>query len=120
MEQVRNFFEKCRVSLAMVYRTMFPLNPQPETLLVLLSKFKNPAEVWLLVRNQLITGAETAFGFVQARYPTLDLLPIANANVPNMAQFQHLVEGPAEAVIKSLERSTEAALLARAERDVDG
>ena len=104
----------------MVYRTMFPLNPQPETLHALLSKFKSPAEVRLLMRNQMLPGAETAFGFVQARYPTLDLLPIANANVANMAQFHHLVEGPAEAVINSLERSTESALLARAERDVDG
>ena len=119
MELVRNFFEKCRVSLAMVYRTMFPLNPQPATLPALLSKFKNLAKVRLLVRNQLITGAETAFGFVQARYPTLDLLPIASANVANMAQFHHLVEGSAEAVIRNLERSAEAALLARAGQDVD-
>ena len=57
VEQVRVFFEKCHVSLATVYRTMFPLNPQPETLLALMAKFKTPAEVRLLVRNQLIAGA---------------------------------------------------------------
>ena len=84
VEQVRAFFDKCRESLAMVYRTMFPLNPQPETLLALMSKFRNPAEVRLLVRNQLLAGAETAFGFVQARYPTLNLSLIANANPTNM------------------------------------
>ena len=49
VEQVHGFFEKCRASLAMVYRTMFPLNPQPETLPALLSKFKSPAKVRLLV-----------------------------------------------------------------------
>ena len=114
VEQVRTFFDKCRESLAMVYRTMFPLNPQPETLPVLLSKFKNPAEVRLLVRNQLVAGAETAFGFVQARYPTLNLSLIANANPANMGQYYPVVRGPAATVIDKLERSTEAALQNRA------
>ena len=54
--QVSAFFDKCRASLAMVYMTMFPLNPQPESLPALLSKFKNPAKVRLLVRNQLLVG----------------------------------------------------------------
>ena len=104
----------------MVYGAMFPLNPQPETLPAFLPKFKSPNEVWLLVQNQLVAGAETAFSFVQARYPSLNLVPIASANVPNMAQYYHLVEGPAEIVIKSLERSTEEALLAQAGQGVDG
>ena len=51
VEQVCVFFEKCRASLAMVYKMMFPLNPQPEMLLALMANFKNPAEVRLLVRN---------------------------------------------------------------------
>ena len=36
VQQVRLFFERCRACLAMVYSTMFPLNPQPETLLALM------------------------------------------------------------------------------------
>ena len=118
VEQVRAFFEKCRTSLAMVYETMFPLNPQPETLFALMTKFRTPAEVRLLVRNQLIAGAETAFGFVQFRYPTLDLLLIANANPEDLAQYYPLVREPALIVINKLERSTEAALQARAEQEI--
>ena len=45
VDQVQVFFEKCRDSLAMVYQTMFPLNPQPESLLALMAKFKNHVEV---------------------------------------------------------------------------
>ena len=110
VEQIRLFFEKCRTCLAMVYSTMFPLNPQPETLLALMAKFKNPSEVRLLVRSQLIAGAETAFGFVQSRYPTLDLLLIANANPENLAQYYPLVREPALIIVDKLERSTTAAL----------
>ena len=98
----------------MVYRTMFPLNPQPATLPALLSKFKSPAEVWLLVRNQLLAGAETAFGFMQSRYPTLNLLLIANENPENLAQYYPLVREPALIIIDKLERSTEVALQVRA------
>ena len=116
VEQVRSFFERCHASLAMVYGTMLPLNPQPETLLALMAKFRTPAEVRLLVRNQLIAEAETAFGFVQAWYPTLNLLLIANESPENLAQYYPLVREPALIVIDKLERSTEAALQARAEQ----
>ena len=104
----------------MVYQTMFPLNPQPETLLALMMKFKTPADVRLLVRNQLVAGAETAFSFVQARYPTLDLSLIANANPMNLAPYYPLVRGPASTIIDKLERSTEAALLAQAGQGAEG
>ena len=101
----------------MVYSTMFLLNPQPETLLALMAKFKNPAEVRLLVRSQLIAGAETAFGFVQARYPTLNLLLIANENLDNLAQYYPLVREPALIVVDKLERSTKTTLSAQAEQE---
>ena len=120
VEQVHTFFEKCRSSLIMVYKTMFPLNPQPETLLALMSKFRNPAEVRVLVHNQIVAGAETAFGFVQARYPTLDLSLIANANPTNLAQYYPLVRGPALIVIDKLENSTDAALLAQTGQESKG
>ena len=120
VEQVRAFFKKCRSSLAMVYQTMFPLNPQPETLLALMAKFRTPADVRLLVRNQLVAGAETAFGFVQARYPTLDLSLIANVNPMNLVQYYPLVRGPALIIIDKLESSTDAELLAQAGQEAEG
>ena len=51
VEQVHGFFERCRASLAMVWGTLFPLNPLPPTLLALMAKFKDAAEVRTLVRN---------------------------------------------------------------------
>ena len=57
VEQVHAYFRTCRDNLSMVYRTMFPLNPQPNSLPQLMEKCKNPAEVRKLVQNQLIAGA---------------------------------------------------------------
>src|SRR3954451_23918554 len=57
VEQVKGYFAACKRSLAMINKTMFPLNPQPKTLTALLMKFKNPAEVRRLVRLQLVAGA---------------------------------------------------------------
>ena len=92
---------------------MFPLNSQPESLLVLMAKFKNPAEVRRLVRNQLTAGAEVAFGSVQAYYLTLDLRLIAAANPTNLMQYYPLVKGPSWTGVDKLEVNTEAELLAR-------
>ena len=51
VDQIRDFFVACQRSLAMVNKAMFPLNSQPKTLIALMSKFKNPAEVKRLVRQ---------------------------------------------------------------------
>jgi hypothetical protein len=80
VEQVHGFFDKCRASLAMVWGTMFPLDPAPPTLLPMMVKFRNAVNVRTLVQNQLLAGAEVAFAFVQARYPLLDLELIAKAD----------------------------------------
>ena len=116
VEQVRKFFEKCRESLAMVNQTMFPLNPQPGSLLALMAKFRNPAEVRRLVRNQLIAGAEVALACVQAVHPTLNMGLVATANPTNLTHYYPLIEGPAAAIVDKLEKSTEAELLVRAEQ----
>ena len=91
VEQVHAFFRKCRDNLAMVYQTMLPLNPQPRSLPELMERFKTPAEVRQLVRNQLIAGAEVAFAFVQSSYPTLDLNIIASKDV-RLRHYCPLVE----------------------------
>ena len=51
VEQVHAFFDRCRAVLTMVNQAMFPLNPQPPTLLALLNKFRDAAEIRVLVRN---------------------------------------------------------------------
>jgi hypothetical protein len=73
VEQVHGFFDKCHANLAMVWKTMFPLDPAPSTLLALMTRFKNPIRVQDLIRKELLAGAELAFPFVLARYPTIDL-----------------------------------------------
>ena len=73
VEQVHSFFWACRDKLSMVFRTMFPLNPQPNTLSQLFEKFKNLTEVRTLVRSQLVAGAEIALAFVHDADPSLDL-----------------------------------------------
>ena len=121
LEQVHSFFERCKSTLAMICQTMFPLNAQPPTLLALLNKFKDAAEVRILVRNQLVAGAEVAFAMLQARYPTLDLMrvadgpPLGEDGMPvSLAPYYPLARAPAEVVINKLEASTAATLAAQA------
>src|SRR3954454_5597531 len=115
VEQVHAFFVKCRDHLLMVLQTMFPLNPHPRSLVELMNEFMTPAKVRALVREQLVSGAEVAFAFVQAEYPTLDLNRIASRNV-NLRHWGALVKRPASVVIRKLEAADEAALRAAAEQ----
>src|SRR3954465_14475239 len=113
--QVHVFFEKCRDRLLMILRPMFPLNPAPSSLTELMNHFKTPARVRDLVRQQLGSGAEVAFAFVQAEYPTLGLNRIASRNV-DLRHWGALVKRPVLVVIRKLEAADEAALQAAAEQ----
>src|SRR4051812_47230306 len=53
--QVHAFFRKCRDHLLMVLHTMFPLNPQPRSLVELMDEFRTPAKVRRLVHEQLVS-----------------------------------------------------------------
>ena len=126
VDQVHKFFETCRDSLAMVWETMFPLDPKPQSLLALLKEFKNPAKVQCLVRRELVSGAKVAFAFALARYPKIDLLQIANGPPPGPdgnpldLEFHYLLaHEPARIVIDKVEAETENVLLARAEEVVE-
>src|SRR3954470_15492227 len=66
VEQVHGFFEKCRDRLLMILQTMFPLNPAPRSVTELMNQFRTSARVRGLVRDQLVSGAEVAFAYVQA------------------------------------------------------
>jgi hypothetical protein len=65
----------------MVWKTMFPLDPTPETLSALFTLFKTPVRIRSLVRKELLAGAEVALASVLACHPTMDLESRANANV---------------------------------------
>ena len=103
VEQVHSFFWTCQDKLAMVYRTMFPLNPQPNTLAQLFEKFKNPAEVRRLVRSQLVAGAEIALAFVHDADPSLDLTLIVTRDGVDAAEAQKYVSDTAVIAVQRLE-----------------
>ena len=89
----------------MVYQTMFPLNPQPNTLPQLFEKFKNPAEVRKLVRNQLIADAEIALAFVHDAEPTLDLTLIVTRDGVDLQMLAQFVTDAALIAIQRLEQA---------------
>ncbi|KAK1632398.1 hypothetical protein QYE76_006713 [Lolium multiflorum] len=79
VQQVHHFFDKCYKALRVVWRTMFPLNRVPPTLLTLMSEFENTKKIRDLVRAQVFAGARFTLALVLARYPSASLLTIANA-----------------------------------------
>ena len=109
VEQVHGFFDKCHANLAMVWKTMFSLDPAPPTLLALMTRFKNLARIQALIRKELLAGAELAFAFVLARYPTLDLELIAKADV-KLDQYYPVARHPAYIIVSRMEAGTERTL----------
>ncbi|KAK1629856.1 hypothetical protein QYE76_004171 [Lolium multiflorum] len=79
VQQVHHFFDKCYKGLRVIWRTMFPLNAVPPTLLSLMSEFRNTKKIRDLVRAQVFAGARFTLALVLARYPSANLLTIANA-----------------------------------------
>lgn len=73
VSQVGQFVESFQSALALVYRTMFPLNPQPQRLEDLMKKFSGVNRIKGLIREQLIGGAKVALAFVKAHYPRINL-----------------------------------------------
>ncbi|KAM0924759.1 hypothetical protein ACQ4PT_004690 [Festuca glaucescens] len=109
VEKVHYYFDKCHAHLTMVWKTMFPLDPAPLTLLALMTRFKNPATIQALVRKELLAGAELAFAFVLACYPTLDLESIAKANV-ELDQYYPVARHPTYIIVSRMEAGTERSL----------
>ena len=98
--------------LAMVYRTMFPLNPQPSSLRQLMGKFKGPAEVRDLTRKQVMAGIELALAFVHDAEPTLDLDFIVNRDGVNPQRIVRFVTDAALILLQRLEEAQEMELRA--------
>ena len=100
----------------MVYRTMFPLNPQLSTLPQLFEKFRNSAEVRKLVRSQLVAGAEIALAFVYDAFPSLDLTYIVTRDDVNPAAIQRYVTDAAVIAAQRLEEGESQQLQANEEQ----
>jgi hypothetical protein len=79
VQQVHHFFDKCYKAMRVVWKTMFPLNAVPPTLLTLMSEFGNAKKIRDLVRAQVFAGARFTLALVLARYLSASLLSIANA-----------------------------------------
>jgi hypothetical protein len=107
VQQVHRFFDKCYAGLRMIWKTMFPFDSIPPTLLTLMSKFSNAEKVRTLVRSQLLAEAETAFFFVLSQCPSLDLESFAKADV-DINQYFPAARDPASIVVARLEISSEA------------
>jgi hypothetical protein len=91
----------------MIWKTIFPLNPAPPTLLILMSNFMNAARVRALVRSQPLARAEIAFAFVLAQHPSLDLDLIVKANA-DVRPYYPVAMHPASIIVDRLEVSSEA------------
>jgi hypothetical protein len=70
-----------------------------------MSKFSNVKKIQSLIRSQLIAGAETAFALVLSRYPSTNLMAIANAD-GNVGYLFVKAKIPAAIAIDRLEDSS--------------
>jgi hypothetical protein len=90
----------------MVWETMFPLDPAPETLSALLNRFRTPSRVRSLIRKELLVGAELALASVLACHKAIDLESIANNNA-RLDQYYPIARHPAHIFVSRIEASTE-------------
>ncbi|KAK1605403.1 hypothetical protein QYE76_029076 [Lolium multiflorum] len=105
VQQVHHFFDKCYKALRVVWRTMFPLNRVPPTLLTLMSEFGNTKKIRDLVRAQVFAGARFTLALVLARYPSASLLSIANAT-GDLETLYPKVLLPANMIVDKLEKDS--------------
>jgi hypothetical protein len=105
VQQVHHFFDKCYKALRVIWRTMFPLNAVPPTLLTLMSEFGNTKKIRDLVRAQVFAGARFTLALVLARYPSANLLTIANA-VGDLETLYPKVVLPANIIVDKLEKDS--------------
>ncbi|KAK1610948.1 hypothetical protein QYE76_034621 [Lolium multiflorum] len=105
VQQVHHFFDKCYKDLKVIWKTMFPLNSVPPTLLTLMSEFGNTKKIRDLVRAQVFAGARFTLALVLARYPSANLLTIANA-VGDLKTLYPKVVLPANIIVDKLEEDS--------------
>ncbi|KAK1696206.1 hypothetical protein QYE76_012903 [Lolium multiflorum] len=105
VQQVHHFFDKCYRAMRVVWKTMFPLNAVPPTLLALMSEFGNARKIRDLVRAQVFAGAKFTLALVLARYPSAGLLSIANVTGDLEALYPKVLL-PANIIVDRLEKDS--------------
>jgi hypothetical protein len=107
--QTRVFIDLCRDALGMVYKNIFPRNPQPEKFTDLIGKFKNVQAVHDLVKAQMIAGAKFSLTWVKIRHSKIDLdifvkgvLLRCSKRRINLDRHVEAVHGPAEQIVDKL------------------
>ncbi|KAK1684937.1 hypothetical protein QYE76_045785 [Lolium multiflorum] len=105
VQQVHHFFDKCYKAMRVVWKTMFPLNAVPPTLLALMSEFGNAKKIRDLVRAQVFAGARFTLALVLARYPSAGLLSIANVTGDLEALYPKVLL-PANIIVDRLEKDS--------------
>jgi hypothetical protein len=109
------YFDKYYALLTMVWHTLFPLDQAPETLSGLFTRFKSPERIRLLVRKELLAGAELAFASILACHPSLDLRAVANTE-RDLGQYYDVARGPAHTIVSRMESCLEKELKAHWDR----
>jgi hypothetical protein len=107
VQQVHRFFDKVYKALRVIWKTMFPLNAVPPTLLTLMSEFSNAKKVRDLVHAQVFAGAEFTLSLVLARYPSANILSIAKAT-GSLELLYPKVMLPANMIVDRLEQDSKA------------
>ncbi|KAK1681130.1 hypothetical protein QYE76_041978 [Lolium multiflorum] len=105
VQQVHHFFDKCYRAMRVVWKTMFPLNVIPPTLLTLMCEFGNAKKIRDLVRAQVFAGARFTLALILARYPSANLLTIANA-VGDLETLYPKELLPANIIVERLEKDS--------------
>ncbi|KAK1663688.1 hypothetical protein QYE76_051847 [Lolium multiflorum] len=105
VQQVHRFFDKVYKALRVIWKTMFPLNAVPPTLLTLMSEFSNAKKIRDLVRAQVFEGARFTLALVLARYPSTNLLSIAKA-VGDLELLYPKVMLPANMIVDKIEKDS--------------
>ena len=111
--RVGRFVGSLHAAMAALYRTMFPLNPQPQHFEDLMAKFSTLGRIKDLVRAQLIGGAKVALAFVRAHHPQINLgligrsLPLENEDDRlQMEVLYDMAATPAAQIIQKVEAET--------------
>jgi len=112
--QVRTLAESCQSALALVHRTMFPLNEQPRGFGALMRKFHNGEAIKGFVRAQLVAGARVALAFARVHHPSLNLEEVGRGlpappggGYVDMREHYAAADAPAENIIRQVEVETD-------------
>jgi hypothetical protein len=109
--QVREFLNFCTRTLTLVYKTLFPRDEAPETLVGLMEKFRDAPRIHNFVRAQLTAGARFAMIMIHICHPKLDMTTIVadclakkSRRKNNIDSINEMVTPVAEAMMDELLR----------------